>query len=577
MAHHRLASLVVVLFFWLGSLALGCAQRTPDPVAHDHAHADDEPEHAHTHLPRRVMPEGAGAPLFNDLGRHHRPITTRSELAQRYFDQGLILAYGFNHAEALRSFAEASAQDPTCAMCAWGEAYVLGPNINKPMDDADVPAAFEASRRAAGLAATATPVEQALIDALLARYAEQPVADRSPLDRAYADAMREVATRFPDDLDVQTLFAEALMDTMPWDYYEDPAHPKPATREVTFALERVIERDPGHIGALHFYIHAVEPSSAPERAEPAADRLGPLSPGAGHLVHMPSHIYLRVGRYHDASLANEKAAAADESYITQCRAQGFYPAAYYPHNVHFLYASSAFEGRSAVSIGAARKLSANMTEEIVAQVPITEEFAPMELYALARFGRWVELLAAPAPPAGWRYATGVWHYGRGLARAATGDLPEARAELAALETIAAEPALSETVFASGSTPRGLLTIGARVLEARILGADGDWDTAAARLRDAVAMQDALPYTEPPPWYFPVREALGAALLAAERPAEAETVFAEQLEHTPRNGWSLRGLALSQRAQGNDAAAAITEQQLAEVWARADVTPESSLF
>jgi hypothetical protein len=575
--------LAIVLISWLGSPGLGCAPRTPDPSAHGDAHAhadvhaDDEPEHAHTHLPRRVMPEGAGAPLFNDLGRHHRPVTTRSELAQRYFDQGLILAYGFNHAEAHRSFAEASAQDPSCAMCAWGEAYVLGPNINKPMDDADVPAAFEASRRAARLASTASPVEQALIGALQERYAEQPVADRSPLDRAYADAMRGVAKRFPDDPDVQTLFAEALMDTMPWDYYEDPEHEKPATREVTGALEGVIESHPDHIGALHLYIHAVEPSSTPERAEPAADRLGSLSPGAGHLVHMPSHIYLRVGRYHDASLANEKAAAADESYITQCRAQGFYPAAYYPHNVHFLYASSAFEGRSAVSIGAARKLSANMTEEIVAQVPITEEFVPMELFALARFGRWAELLAAPAPPAAWRYATGVWHYGRGLARAASGDLPEARDELAALEAVASEPGLSKTVFASGSTPGGLLTIGARVLEARILGATGDWDTAAARLREAVAMQDALPYTEPPPWYFPVREALGAALLAADRPAEAEAVFAEQLEHTPRNGWSLRGLALSQRAQGENAAAAITEQQLAEVWARADVTPESSLF
>ncbi|HEM46462.1 MAG TPA: hypothetical protein ENO23_05380, partial [Alphaproteobacteria bacterium] len=500
MPHRRLTPLAIVLVSWLGLVGLGCAPHTPDPAAHDHAdahahtdaRADDEPEHAHTHLPRRVMPEGAGAPLFNDLGRHHRPVTTRSELAQRYFDQGLILAYGFNHAEALRSFAEASAQDPTCAMCAWGEAYVLGPNINKPMDDADVPAAFEASRRAARLASMASPVEQALIEALQDRYAGQPVADRSPLDRAYADAMREVAKRFPNDPDVQTLFAEALMDTMPWDYYEDPDHEKPATREVTDALERVIESEPDHIGALHFYIHAVEPSSTPERAEPAADRLGPLSPGAGHLVHMPSHIYLRVGRYHDASLANEKAAAADESYITQCRAQGFYPAAYYPHNVHFLYASSAFEGRSAVSIGAARKLSANMTQEIVAQVPITEEFVPMELFALARFGRWDELLAAPAPPAGWRYATGVWHYGRGLARAASGDLPGARDELATLEAIASEPALSQTVFGSGSTPGGLLTIGARVLDARILGATGDWDTAAARLREAVAMQDALP-------------------------------------------------------------------------------------
>ncbi len=530
-------------------------------------------DHVHTHAPRRVIPEGAGAPLFNDLGSFHRDITTDSDLAARYFDQGLVLAYGFNHAEALRSFREASSQDPSCALCAWGEAYVLGPNINKAMDPADAPAAYEAAQRAVAKARNASPVEQGLIGAMAQRYAPTAPLDRAPLDEAYANAMRDVAAQFPDDPDVQTLFAEALMDTMPWDYWVDPETPKPATREVLAALESVIASDPEHPGALHLYIHAVEPSHEPEKAEVAADRLGPLAPGAGHLVHMPSHIYLRVGRYADASLANEKASAADESYITQCRAQGFYPAAYYPHNIHFLYASAAFEGRSQVSIDAARKLSSNMTPEIVAEVPISEEFVPMEIYALARFGRWQEILELSAPRAEWRYARGVWHYGRGMAAAATGDVNLANAELSVLRAVASEPALAELVFASGSTPAQLLDIAQHVLAARVAGVNGDWNAAVGLLREAVMQQDALPYTEPPPWYFPNREALGYALLRAGKPAEAEKVYRAQLDYTPRNGWSLRGLAESLEAQGKTAAAAEAEAQRAEVWQRADVSLE----
>ena len=534
-------------------------------------------DHAHTHVPRRVVPDGAGAPLFNDLGDFHRSISTQSEMAQRYFDQGLILAYGFNHAEAYRAFKEASAQDPSCAICAWGEAYVLGPNINKAMDDADVPASYEASQRALAKANSASQVEQALIRALAERYLAEPVADRAALDLAYANAMRDVAAAYPDDLDAQTLFAEALLDTMPWDYYEDPDTPKPATQELLITLEAVIAADPNHIGALHLYIHAVEPSSHPERAEAAADRLGPLSPGAGHLVHMPAHIYLRVGRYYDASVATEKAAASDESYITQCRAQGFYPAAYYPHNVHFLYASSAFEGRSAVSIGAARKLVAGITPDMVAEMPITEEFAPMELYALARFGRWDEIKSAAVPSADWRYVMGAWHYVRGLAFSATDDGVRAEVELKALRAITAEPALAEMFFASGSTPAALLSIGIKVLEARIAGTSGRWEVAIPVLEEAVVMQDQLPYTEPPPWYFPIREALGFALLEVGKPAEAEAIFRKQLDHTPRNGWSLRGLVASLQSQGKTDAAHQAQIQLDEAWQRADVTPAASVL
>ncbi|MCH2078863.1 MAG: hypothetical protein MK180_18645 [Rhodobacteraceae bacterium] len=549
-------------------LALGCA----GPGSHEHTgHAP----HARTQMTQRLVPEGAGAPLFSDLGDFDREISTSSVLAQRYFSQGLLLAYGFNHAEALRSFREASRQDPRCAMCAWGQALVLGPNINKPMDPADVPTAWEASQRALALRDGASDVEQDLIGALEQRYAEQPVSDRSGLDRAYADAMQSVARRHPHDLDVQTLYAEALMDTMPWDYYQDSKTPRAATEEVVAALEHVIAADPRHPGALHLYIHAVEPSSTPQRAERAADTLGDLAPGAGHLVHMPSHIYLRIGRYHDASIANEKAAAADESYITQCRAQGFYPAAYYPHNVHFLYASAAFEGRSEVSIDAARKLSANMTPQIVSAAPVTEEFAPMELYALARFGRWEALATAPAPPADWRYGTGVWHFGRGMAAAAGGDAAVAASELEALEAVGAETSLAEITYASGSTPAQLLAIASQVLRARIAGRAGDWAEAILQLEAAARAQDALPYTEPPPWYFPVRDALGHALLQAGRATEAEAIFRKQLADTPRNGWSLHGLVASLEAQGKPSDEVRVERDAA--WKRADVTLPAAVF
>ncbi|MGH7804769.1 MAG: hypothetical protein ACREQJ_10505, partial [Candidatus Binatia bacterium] len=319
-------------FVFMGMVAVGvagCAKKEMVAPAEKPTAKKEEPA-AGKASARRVVPEGADAPLFNDLGSHHYPVTTTSKLAQRYFDQGLILAWGFNHAEAARSFREAQRLDPKCAMCSWGEAYVLGPNINKPMDEADAVPAWKALQAAKAAAKNAGPKEQALIEALSKRYAEKAPKDRSGLDKDYAAAMRKVAKAYPDDLEVQTIFAESLMDTMPWNYYEKGGAPKPATKEVVAALESVMAREPRHAGAIHLYIHAVEASSTPERAEAPADRLADLVPGAGHLVHMPSHIYFRVGRYQDANEANDRAATADESYISQCLAQGFYPALYYP-------------------------------------------------------------------------------------------------------------------------------------------------------------------------------------------------------------------------------------------------------
>jgi tetratricopeptide (TPR) repeat protein len=521
--------------------------------------------------------EGATAPLFDDLGDYHHPITTSSKLAQEYFDQGLILAYGFNHAEAIRSFREAQRLDPDCAMCAWGAAYALGPNINMPMSDEAVPEAWAELQKAKNNAAGATPRERAYIEALSARYAEAPVPDRSSYDAAYADAMRKVMRAYPDDLDAAAIYAEAVMTTMPWDYYEDDGRPKQATVDVIETLEFVMNRNPDHAGAIHFYIHAVEASKTAERAEAPADRLATLAPGAGHLVHMPSHIYYRIGRYHDASLANELAADADESYISQCRAQGFYPAAYYPHNIHFLWASATAEGRSKLAIESAERLNAAVPDDILAQYPFLEEFRPATQVSLVRFGRWDEVLETETPPQDLVYSTGMWHYARGIAAVRRGDAETARDEYRKLQTAADDERIADLVLFSGSSAPTLLSIASHVLAGEVAASRKDWDTAVTELAEAVAIEDSLPYTEPPPWYFSTRLALGKAYLQAGRPAEAEIVYRDALEYRRRNGWALFGLAQSLEAQGKTDAARIVQARFDDAWQRADIELQSSMF
>ena len=393
-----------------------------------------------------------GAPLFNDLGNHQHAISTKSPEAQRYFNQGLILTYGFNHGEAIRSFKEAIRLDSNCAMCYWGVALALGPNINKPMDAADVPRAWDALQQAKRLAAIATEKERAYINALAARYSSQPVADRRSLDLAYANAMRDVMKRYPDDLDAATLFAEAVMDTMPWEYYTEDRRPKAVTEELVRALEFVIAKDPHHPGANHFYIHAVEASPYPERALPSAERLGEIAPGAGHLVHMPSHIYLRVGRYHDATLANEEAVKADQSYIAQCRAQGFYPVAYYPHNQHFLWYTSGMEGRSELSIRTAREIDRMNEHQNLAE---GKRFSPLLILTLARFGKWDEALSQPKPPAPQPAITASPRFSSSAFTQSTPSMSMTRAcdsrILTLLAIVCGESELSTTNWSGGST------------------------------------------------------------------------------------------------------------------------------
>ena len=519
------------------------------------------------------------APLLDGMGDLHWPISTDSELAQRYFDQALTLAYGFNHLEAERSFRQAAALDDHCAICFWGAALVLGPNINDPIPTPEREVkAYETLNEAIARSEHASDKERALIEALKSRVAPTPPADRSALDQAYANAMRSVADAYPDDLQIQTLFAEAMMDTMPWNYWRPDGEPKPLTTEVFERLERVLQRAPRHPGANHFYIHAVE-QEHPERGVQAADNLRRVVPGAGHLVHMPSHIYIRVGRYHDGSLANERAIDADDEYVTQCRAQGIYPVAYVPHNHHFLWATTTMEGRSADSIAAARHTAEHVHHGLIRdpQMAMLQHFASIPYYALVRFGRWTEILEEPAPEADLLYPTAVWHYARGVAYVRQGSLEKANQELGEVRAIASDPALEEVRIWGLNPASSLAEIAASVLRGEIAAAKGNTKTAVTELRKAIAIEDGLIYGEPPDWFYPVRQNLGAILLEAGRPGQAEEVYREDLARFPDNGWSLFGLAQSLRAQGKKTEAAQAQRRFETAWQYADVEITASRF
>jgi tetratricopeptide (TPR) repeat protein len=553
---HRTAYLV--LFMLVGAaLALPSAMAAPDGARPDTTDPD---------APR----------LLEGLGEHRFPATTANPAARRYFDQGLALTYGFNHAAAIEAFDEAAKLDPDCAACFWGKAYALGPNINAPMGPDAAAAAYAAVQEALARKAMASPIEQALIDALATRYAAKPPDDRADLDLAYANAMRTVRARFPEDTDVATLTAEALMDLYPWNYWDSEGQPREHTEEILALLEFVLEAQPDHLGANHYYIHAVE-QYAPEKAEPAADRLQSLAPDAGHLVHMPSHIYWRVGRYADASEVNLRAAAADERYFSWCRPGAFYRAAYYPHNVHFLWAAASTEGRSALALTSARKL-AQQVGEMHAEFPFVEEFLVVPQLTLLRFGQWDAVLGESAPPADRPYQTGIWHYARGIAQTRLGQRDEAEQSLLAVRRLTATEAAQELIIAGGTAPSSaLLAIAGNHLEGELAAARGDSAAAVAALEKAVAGQDALLYMEPPPFYFPVRQALGAVLLESGRAAEAEQVYRKDLSQYPKNGWSLYGLARSLEAQGKSDEASWADQGHRNAFAQADVSLEASRF
>lgn len=522
----------------------------------------------------------AGAPLFKGMEAFHRTIDTKDPGAQRYFDQGMMLAFGFNHAEAIRSFRAAQKLDPACAMCFWGEALATGPNINVTskgkaiMSPEEQRAAWAALTKAQALAKSKPEKEQALITALAARYAAEPVEDREALDFAYAGAMGELVERYPSDDDMAALYGEAWMNTMPWNYWSDATTPRPEIVPVIAALENTLMRSPKHPLALHLYIHAMEASATPEKAEKAADLLLPLVPGSGHLVHMPAHIYWRVGRYNDAAQSNVQAAKIDEDYIKQCNAQGFYPAMYYPHNIHFLWSAASMQGQSKVAIEAGRKLADNVSLAQIDQFPTVEFFKTIPLLSLIQFAHWDEILAEPQPRSDLGYSNAIWHYARGVALANTGDVAGARKELAALTPLKANPKVM--VLDGNDYPASkLLQIAEDLLQGEIALASNNTGAAITEFTAAVAGQDALPYTEPPFWYYPTRQSLGAALLKAGRASEAQLVYEKDLQQYPHNGWSTLGLALALEAQGKTAGAATQREHFKTAWQFADVELKGS--
>jgi tetratricopeptide (TPR) repeat protein len=504
----------------------------------------------------------SAASMLDGLGDHHYEVTTSEPLAQRYFDQGLRLYYAFNHAEAVRSFGEAQRLDPRCAMCFWGEAMAYGPNINLAMDEPSARAAYAALQKALAVRQYASDRERGLIGALAARYVEDAPADRAHLDQAYAEAMGDLAERWPDDIEIGTLYAEALMDTRPWDYWTADGVPQPGMADAFEYLERAVERDATHPGACHFYIHAME-KVHPERAVPCAERLASLMPGAGHIVHMPGHIYIRVGRYLDAVEANRHAVHADETYILDQRpGVGMYTAGYYPHNYDFLTFATLMIGLEEESMGAARKVVSLIPEEAYA-IPgmgFLQHWSIRPWLVGIRFKRWGEVLAAPAPPSDRLHATAMWHYARGRALAAIGEVAGARAELVSLRRIAERPEL-ETMKMEFNFSDDLVRLAERVLTGRVEAAAEQYGTAVEALGEAVRLEDALTYGEPPEWTVPSRLDLGEVLLEAGRHAEAEQAFRSSLEQFPRNMWALHGLARTLRGQGRTLEADSVEAEI----------------
>ena len=508
------------------------------------------------------------APLLDGLGDFTFAADTDDPLAQRYVDQGLVLSFAFNHAEAVRAFREAQRLDPDCATCAWGEALALGPHVNAPMNAEDAAPAWAALGRAQDGIDRLDARSRALVGALGRRYVADPPDDRSALDRDYADSMRDVASRFPDDATVQALFAEALMDTMPWDYWYPDGTPKPETQEVLDALERAMAAEPDHPLALHLWIHAVE-KTRPELGVEAAERLGPLVPSAGHLVHMPGHIWIRVGRYHDAVVANERAVLADDDYLAQCHAQGLYPIGYVPHNHHFLWVAAMLGGEKEAALRSAHHMGQHAGMMGEPGMEFLQHFAMSPLYAHAAFEDWTPILEAPEPAGDLAYPTGVWHFVRGLAFARTDRPDEAEREFDALRPLASDDGLGEQ-FGGLNTLGDILGIAVPTLAGEVAAARGDADEAVRQLTEAVRLEDALTYDEPPPWALPSRWALGRVLLDAGRASDAEAVYRSDLAVYPENGRGLAGLAASLRAQGRTTEADALGPRIEAAWRYADV-------
>jgi tetratricopeptide (TPR) repeat protein len=524
---------------------------------------------------------GRLAPLLDNLGNLHVTVTTSIDDTQRYFDQGMRLIYAFNHAEALRSFREAARNDDHCAMAYWGQALALSPNINDSAIGPDrEQQGHDAIREAVKRRTSASEKEQALIDALQARFAANvSEGERVKMNAAYARAMRGVWSRFPKDPDVATLYADAVMNTRPWDYWTKDGKPQPGIADARAALEQTIRLYPDHPGAHHAYIHLMEASDEVDLAIPSADRLGQLMPGAGHLVHMPSHIYIRVGRYEDAAAANIKAIAADEDYITQCRAQGIYPALYYPHNTHFLAAVLAMEGRSADALQAARKVASQHGHDAPDEglLGFAHILRALPMMTMVRFGHWEAIEKEATPAADWPFVRSIYHFGRGMAFSATARPALAETELGLSEQQASHTENKKIKILDLNSLADIAQIGIWILRGDIAEKAGRHEEAIAAFQRAVTLEDGLLYSEPPDWFIPPRQYLAQAYMAAGEPAEAERVYRADLKRHRQNGWSLRGLEQSLRKQGKQAEANRVHEEFRRAWQWADVQLAASRF
>ena len=515
---------------------------------------------------------GQKAPLFDSLGNIHFPITTRNREVQRYFDQGLMLAVGFNHAEAARSFYEATRLDSTCAMAYWGFSYVLGPNYNAGMEPDNYERAYAAIQRAINLSANCTDKEKALINALAKRYPAKPVENRKSYDEAYSDAIKQVHEKFPEDADIAGLYAESLMDLHPWDLWEHDGQPKPWTPGILAVLEKLMAYNPDHIALNHYYIHAVEASKTPERGLKSAAILSKVAPKASHLVHMPSHIYIRTGDYHEGSLSNQQSVKVDSLYLMGTYAQGAFPLFYFPHNYHLLVATATMEGNYKWAMQSARKVAENTKKTLLADPAwnTLQHYYTIPYYVAIKFGQWDELLRmCQADTVKLKYPTAILHYARGLALVGKQQLPQAKFELQQLEKLTTNTDIAKLTIGGLNPMSAILQIARRVLKAEILAQEGNVAASIDLLREAVVLEDALKYQEPPDWFFPVRHNLGNVLLKAKRYKEAEVVFADDLKVFPRNGWALTGLYKAQTGQGLTDKAKQTQTQLSQAWKWAD--------
>jgi tetratricopeptide (TPR) repeat protein len=551
-----------LLLVGVGSLAASAQAQTTTPV----------PNHKHYERPENYdAPQGPNTPLaprLQNLGVHKFTVSTKSDRAQLFINQGLNLAFAFNHAEAARAFAEAARLDPKLAMAYWGHALVLGPNINAPMSPDDEPKAYELAQKAVALKANATPRERMYIDAVAARYTGK-AEERQQADRAYVAAMEKLIAAYPDDLDAQVLYSEALMDLQPWSYWTRDGQPHEGTKRIITSLERVIARNKNHPGALHLWIHLWEATDTPERAEAEADRLFPLMPGAGHMVHMPAHIYQRVGRHADVIRVNQAAAQADEDYITQCKAQGLYPLAYYPHNLHFIWMGATASGQKKLALQSANKLAGQVPHEALATVPILQGFLVVPYWAMVRFEDWDTILNDKGPHHQTLFTRAAWHYARAMAYTALNRLDDASRELVTLRGVVDDPDMKKEATFSANSGYAIMRIAPEVVAGEIAAKNKDWDTAVSHFERAIRYEDALVYQEPHDWHAPVRQNLAAALHAAGRLDEAETVYWEDLKRNAESGWSLAGLLQVLKAQGKNDQAALVEARFRKAWRDAD--------